>query len=73
MTSLQPVLFPVVIDSATDPLLRAVAAHLARPLADAAALPAWDGDDRYWRIRQVLWRRRAGVVVFDEVERTNSG
>jgi integrase/recombinase XerD len=30
MTSLQPVLFPVLIDSATDPLLRAVAAHLAR-------------------------------------------
>lgn len=25
-----------------------------RPLAEAAALPAWGGRDRYWRIRQVL-------------------
>ena len=30
MTSLEPVLFPVLIDAATDPLVRAVAAYLAR-------------------------------------------
>jgi integrase/recombinase XerD len=30
MTNLQPVLFPVLIDAATDPLVRAVAAYLAR-------------------------------------------
>jgi integrase/recombinase XerD len=30
MTSLQPVLFPVLIDAATDPLVRVVAAYLAR-------------------------------------------
>jgi len=30
MTSLEPVLFPVLIDAATDPLVKAVAAYLAR-------------------------------------------
>ena len=30
MTTVQPVLFPVLIDAATDPLVRAVAAYLAR-------------------------------------------
>lgn len=30
MTSIDPVLFPVLIDAATDPLVRAVAAYLAR-------------------------------------------
>ena len=30
MTSLEPILFPVLLDAATDPLVRAVAAYLAR-------------------------------------------
>ena len=30
MTSLEPMLFPVLLDAATDPLVRAVAAYLAR-------------------------------------------
>ena len=30
MTTLVPVLFPVLLDAATDPLVRAVAAYLAR-------------------------------------------
>ena len=43
MTSLEPVLFPVLIDAATDPLVKAVAAYLAR--YRGSSYLRWVGDD----------------------------